>query len=44
LVTPHPAGKVRTGKGIRDELAGRFRKYNEMRKFSVKFVNSPQQI
>jgi hypothetical protein len=34
----------RTVKGIRDELAGRFREYNEVRKFSVRLVNDPQQI
>jgi hypothetical protein len=44
LVILDPAVKVRTGKDIRDELARRFRKYNEMRKFSVRLVNGPQQI
>ena len=44
MVILDPAVKVRTGKGIRDELARRFRKYNEMRKFSVRLVNGPQQI
>jgi hypothetical protein len=35
------AVKVRTVKRIRDQPAGRFRKYNEMRKFSVRLVNGP---
>ena len=29
---------------IRSQPAGRFRKYNEMRKFSVRLVNRPKQI
>jgi hypothetical protein len=38
------AVKVRTVKRIRGQPGGRFRKYNEMRKFSVRLVNGPQQI
>ncbi len=39
-----PAVKVRTIKRIRGQPGGRFRIYNEMRKFSVRLVNGPQQI
>ena len=38
-----PAGLV-CKKRIRGRHCGRFRKYNEMRKFSVRLANSPRQI
>src|SRR5439155_2997058 len=39
-----PAVKVRTIKRIRGQPGGRFRIYNDMRKFSVRLVNGPQRI
>ena len=39
-----PAIKVRAIKRIRGQPGGRFRIYNEMRKFSVRLVNGPQRI